>query len=223
MKVIAVLSLFSLILTVSPSFAAGPRNGGRNLGDDTGNNTPAGTRRGNGGTTGDVTNNGDFTGTNGQSRVSDAAFLRQSVHMALMEIMMGELALSNSQNAAVQEFAQHLIQDHTAQLEQAQTLAGAAGRTLPDTLSARDRASFNRLSGLSGEAFDRAWTQLMVSSHTTALALHQRAAQGARQESVRAYARAQLAPLATHLAQALELWEQYRANNTGPGTRGRGR
>lgn len=147
-------------------------------------------------------------------RATDQGFLRQSAQFALMEIAMAQIALTNSQDAIIQEFAQQVITDHTAQLEQAQTVADELEVTLPDSISVRDQRTLDRLAKLSGEELDRAWTQLMVTSHSGALPLHQQSAQRSRSEPIRAYARAQLVPLAAHLTEALEISEQFRGSNT---------
>lgn len=245
MKTLATLALCSLITAVSSS-AAPPRlghHGGNNVpaqpgtnNTDTpsGPNVPAAPIPGPGGTGGTNTDggfgngngNGGFGGggfVNGRSRGFDNSFIRQSAQMALMEIAAGEAALSNSQDSAIQELAQQLVTDHSAQLEQAQALAADAGFTLPGALATRDAKSLSRLPSEGGASFDRAWTQLMVSSHSSAFALHERAATRASQAATRAYARAQLVPLAAHLTMALDLYEQLRTGgttntNTPPGT-----
>ena len=215
MKAITLLALFGSLTIITPSFAAVSPNG------TNANGNVAGTNNNGGSVGGTNANNGGNTGTNGSggntrvARTFDELFLQQSAQAALFEIAMGQLALSNSQDAAVQAFAQELIQDHTAQLELLQTFAtnGVStngGFTIPDTLTTRDQTNITRLSSLSGVQFDRAWTRLMVSGHVSAFALHQRAAQRARGESVRAYARSLLEPLAAHLTTALELTEQLR-------------
>ena len=130
-----------------------------------------------------------------------------------MEIAMAQLALTNSQDAAVHQLAEHLIADHTTQLQQLQAVADELDTTLPGTLASKDRATVDRLGSSTGTQFDRAWLNAMVTSHQMALTLHTRGAQRGRNESVRAYARGQLIPLATHLAQALELLEQFQSGD----------
>lgn len=218
MKQIQLLALL-VSMAVTPAFGAGLGNtpDGQNTADINNHfapNQPARTGANGNGGTGEIPGNGNG---NGSARLSDQLFLRQSAQMALMEIAAGELALAQSEKAAIQEFAQHLINDHTEQLAQAQLLADELGVNLPDTLSARDQRELDRLASLSGDEFNRAWTRLMITSHSRAFSLHERAADRARHESVRAYARGQLVPLATHLATALELYEYFRATPKGRG------
>jgi predicted outer membrane protein len=237
MKPIRSLTLFALIVATTATMAAN-RHLNSNDGRDDGVAARPSGNNGNGddgvlarpGTngTGTTFDNGGGTGNNpnvprsqprggggqnGRNGLSDQAIIRQSAQAALAEIAMGELALSNSQNASVQAFAQELIQDHTTQLAQARALGADLGVTLSDTLARPDSAALKRLSALTGDEFDRAWAQAMVASHSTALGQHDRAAQRARSESVRAYAREQLVPLATHLAKALELAAQLNASS----------
>jgi putative membrane protein len=148
----------------------------------------------------------------------DATFLRQSAQAALLEIEMGHLALTNSENGAVREFAEHLVQEHSAQLTNVQQLADQMGVTLPTALSRTDRRAHTRLGRLSGASFDRAWTREMVLSHQRALRLHERAAFTGRNAEVRSYARSLLVPLATHLTTALALHDELRNPTANPTT-----
>jgi len=153
--------------------------------------------------------------TAAQNNASDQAFLRQSGSSGLMSVSLGELALTNSQDPGVLSLAQTVIQDDSAQLEQLDTLNSNLGITTSNRLSAADRATLSRLSRQTNGGFDRAWTKQVVTSYSKALALYQRAAQNSRNADVRAYARAQLAPTASHLAAALELSEEFRTNGNG--------
>jgi putative membrane protein len=106
-------------------------------------------------------------GTSGQAaRTSDTgtrSFAEQAMMANVAEIKLGELAQKKAQNAAVKDFAQMMVRDHTKaknELKQA-----AKGIDEPKQLDAKHQALSDRLSKLSGAEFDREYMMAMVDGH----------------------------------------------------------
>jgi putative membrane protein len=65
----------------------------------------------------------------------------------------------------VKTFGKRMADDHGKANDELKSLAQSKNITLPTDLDAKDKALRDRLSKLSGDAFDRAYMQAMVSDH----------------------------------------------------------
>lgn len=208
----------------------------------------------------------------GRLKRADQQFLTLALASGTAEVELARLAQSRAQNAELQRFAEHLVEDHTRVNGELRALGSRAGldwpenrgmpsgsrsgsgpadaamasssasasplpsgaasgappgaglRTTPGTtvnsgssgnspsagmgtpaLSASAQRTMERLQGLSGADFDRAFVQQMVSDHKRAVADFQRAAARASDSDVRRFAQQTLPGLQEHLQQARTL------------------
>jgi putative membrane protein len=102
-------------------------------------------------------------------------YMAQAASSDMFEIQSGQLALQASQNAAVRNFANMIIADHTRSTQM--LMAAAQGARLtppPPALLPPQQAMLDQLrSAGSGPAFDQAFQQIQIQAHQSALALHQ--------------------------------------------------
>ena len=91
----------------------------------------------------------------------------------LMEIAAGKLAIARSTSPAVQQFGAELVKDHSAADEQLLTLAAKRNVTIPAV--APSDPTLKYISGLTADAFDRAFIQMMLDDHIKAIELVQSA------------------------------------------------
>jgi putative membrane protein len=107
-------------------------------------------------------------GTSGQAP-RDAADARRFAEQAMMankaEVRLGELAGQRAQSAAVKEFAQMMVRDHTKGLNDLKAAVKGHGIEEPAQLDAKHQGLYDRLSKLSGAEFDRAYMMAMVDGH----------------------------------------------------------
>jgi putative membrane protein len=92
---------------------------------------------------------------------------------------MGQLAEQKGQSDAVKSFGRMLVDDHTANNEKAKQVANELGVTPPTQPSAKQKANYDKVSKLSGAAFDRQFAQMMVMDHKQDIAKFQREAKKA--------------------------------------------
>ncbi len=96
----------------------------------------------------------------------DQDFLKKAVIANLAEIELGRLAGQKAQNPEVKQFAQMMVNGHTKALDELKQLAqGSAGAELPSALDEKHLELQQKLSGLSGEEFDREYMAAMVDAH----------------------------------------------------------
>ena len=134
------------------------------------------------------------TGTSGQAAgaqfvKSDQRLLIDLAQANLAEIEAARLAQDKTQNQEVKNFAQQMINDHTKALQEVQQLAQARGVTLPTEADAKHKRMAQRLSGLSGDAFDRRYlAQSGVADHKKTHALLERVQGRAKDAELKALA-----------------------------------
>jgi len=99
---------------------------------------------------------------------TDARFVQTQTENNMAEYQAAQLALQRSHNQNVRNFAQKMITDHTyVQDTLNQIVQMHPHLPLPQTLTGQDRGTLDRLAGLSGPAFDRAYMNAMVQSNST--------------------------------------------------------
>lgn len=90
------------------------------------------------------------------------------------EILPSKLALEKAQNPAVKAYAQRMIKDHGMLEDSLHAMMRRQNITpapspLSNQLESQTESAMQRLQGLSGAEFDRAYMQVMVQSHQEAL------------------------------------------------------
>ncbi len=150
------------------------------------------------------------TGTAGRAQepttsTADRNFLIKSAHAGMAEVKMAELAAERASSEEVKEYARHILEDHQKANERVKDIASQQGITLPSDMDAKQKAAYDRLSKLSGEEFDRAFTREMVRDHKQDVSEFRRASKTARNPEVKEFASNTLPTLQQHLKRAQEL------------------
>jgi len=139
-------------------------------------------------------------------RPADANFLKQAAEAGLTEVEAGKLAVDKGVNTQVKGFAPQMIDDHTRMHAELRTLAGNKGVRLPIEPSLMQRGRIKLLSAADGGSFDRKFADAIgVKAHESALKLFQKAATGASDPEVKAFAEKAVPALQHHLEMAREL------------------
>jgi putative membrane protein len=108
------------------------------------------------------------------ARPSDAEIAHIVVTANTIDVEAGELARSKASNAEVRQFGEKMVSDHNGVNEQAGALAGKLNLTPADNATSQALKSAagetrQRLEGLSGDAFDRAYIENEVAFHQNVL------------------------------------------------------
>ena len=97
--------------------------------------------------------------------MQDKHFLRAATQGSNFEIKAGQLAQSNGSGDDVKQFGQMMVTDHSKLNEDMMPVAQDAGMTPPKGLSAKDKAEYQKLAALHGQAFDNAYITTMLKDH----------------------------------------------------------
>lgn len=150
--------------------------------------------------------NGSLPAAQATLSQQDIAFMQFAAQANLAEITMGQWALNRSHNSEVRAFAQQMITDHTAQLQQLQALAARKGVTLPTTLDPMHQQLLAMLSAVTDYYFDIAYMGVQVMDHRLTLARFEREAASGSDPDVKAFAAAAIPVLRMHLEEAIRIY-----------------
>ncbi|WP_158545051.1 DUF4142 domain-containing protein [Dyella monticola] len=136
-----------------------------------------------------------------QRRALDAreqAFVAQATSDDAMQIALGKLAMTRSANPRLRALASRIVSDHAALNLQFAKLASSSGHAhglSPQAISAMKA----HLESLHGEAFDQAFTGMMVWEHRKVIAAYEVAAKTSADPTLRTIAMRGIPVLQGHL------------------------
>jgi putative membrane protein len=133
---------------------------------------------------------------------ADKTFATEAANGGLAEVQLGQLAEQKATSPAVKEFAQRMVKDHTQANEDLMQLGKSENLSLPTQLDAKHRTEMDRLSAMSGNAFDTAYVQHMVQDHTQTVAEFQKQAQTGSDPALKSFAQKYLPIIQQHLQMA---------------------
>jgi putative membrane protein len=146
--------------------------------------------------------------------VNDSAFIRQALTGNVLEVRLGRLAQTKATNAAVKQFAQRMVTDHTTMQSQWGALAARAGLPSGVSLDPTQEQAARQLEQQSGVAFDRAYMSAMLQNHQQDLDLFQRQGTTADAPEVRQLAATGVTTIQQHLNMARQVGSQIGINTS---------
>jgi putative membrane protein len=152
------------------------------------------------------------------SKADDRHFMKEAAEDGLAEVELGQLAADKGSSPEVKKFGQRMVKDHTEANDQLKQVASQKGVTLPSSPSAKDKATKNKLSNLSGDAFDKAYMADMVKDHKKDVAAFQQESENGQDPDIKQFASKTLPTLQDHLKQAKSISPKTHqaANNSNP-------
>ncbi|MFF0574738.1 DUF4142 domain-containing protein [Streptosporangium saharense] len=148
----------------------------------------------------------------------DKTFLAQAHRSNLAEIESGRLAEKKSSDQTVKTIAKKLVADHLKLDAAVKKAAQQAGVTLPEQPAPKQRATLDRLSKLSGTAFDKAWIGAQIAGHRQTIAVINTELQDGSSAAIKKVASEAKPVVQGHL----QMLQQARGNGGGGGSDGGG-
>ena len=135
---------------------------------------------------------------------ADDAWMMKVAKGGMAEVELGKLASEKATTDAVKQFGQRMATDHSKANEELKALAANKKVTLPAEIAPEDKALRDRLTRLSGPAFDQAYMRAMVSDHVKDVNAFKMEANSGTDPDVKAWAAKTLPTLEQHLKMARE-------------------
>ncbi|HKU17170.1 MAG TPA: DUF4142 domain-containing protein [Steroidobacteraceae bacterium] len=140
--------------------------------------------------------------------VTPQSFASQAAIIGKAEIELGQIALKNTKDQKVRDYAQRMVTDHSAADKKLKAIAAKENLRLPQSLDPEHDALKQKLQGLKGEDFDRAYVSAMSKGHDKAVALFESASQQPQMpDELKQFAASTLPTLEQHQQMAHSLHE----------------
>ena len=130
---------------------------------------------------------------------ADEMFVMKVAKGGMAEVELGKLAAEKGSNDAVKKFGQRMADDHGKANDELATLAKSKNITMPTEIGPAEKALRDRLTKLSGPAFDQAYMKAMVSDHVKDIAEFRTESRSGKDPDVKAWATKTLPTLEEHL------------------------
>lgn len=140
----------------------------------------------------------------------DADFAVKAANGGLLEVQLGNLALTNASSAAVKQFGQMMIEDHSKASEELGKLAAAKNITIPAVLSSKAQKIMDDLSQKKGTDFDEDYISLMVEDHEEDIKEFKREVDNGKDAEMKAWAASKISILEHHLSGAKDAKERLK-------------
>ncbi|HEX5411271.1 MAG TPA: DUF4142 domain-containing protein [Terriglobia bacterium] len=141
-----------------------------------------------------------------QRKMTDQSFVKEAAEGGTAEVKLGKLAQEKGNTEAVKDFGKRMVTDHSKANEKLQDAASQANINVPqEQTSAKQQAAYERLSKLSGPAFDHAYARMMLRDHEKDVAAFRKEAKNGKQDSIKNFAANTLPVLEQHLALARQM------------------
>ena len=137
---------------------------------------------------------------------ADQKFMMMAATGGMAEVEMARLALEKSSSDAVKQYAQKMIDDHTAANNELMQVASAKGVTLPTQPDAKQMAMMAKMQKLSGMEFDTMYVkEAGVKGHETMEKLFMKESMSGKDMDAKAFAAKTLPTVRMHLQMAREM------------------
>jgi putative membrane protein len=134
-----------------------------------------------------------------QSGNPDQTFFEKAAQGGMAEVAAGKLAESKGNSADVKAFGAMMVKDHGKANDKLKALAAKKSVTLPADTGATHKAALQKLDGLSGDAFDKAYIAEMVDGHEMTAELLKYAIDSGADADAKAFAKEILPTVQSHL------------------------
>lgn len=138
-------------------------------------------------------------GTQKMVSSGDASFAMNAAQGGMAEVRLGQLAVEKASNPGVKAFGQKMVDDHSKANDSLKSAIASGTVTLPTGMSPQDQAEYNKLSQLSGPAFDKAYVKDMIKDHEEDIKAFQKEANRGKDPQLKSFASATLPTLQSHL------------------------
>jgi len=129
-------------------------------------------------------------------------FVREAAIGGLAEVELGRLASDKASSPEVKQFAQRMVTDHGKANGELKSLAEKKGISVPTDVDAKHKQTVEKLSKLSGAAFDRAYMDEMLKDHKKDVSEFKQQSTKGSDPELKAWATTTLPTLQEHLQMA---------------------
>lgn len=146
----------------------------------------------------------------------EKTFLLNAGTGGMVEVAASELILPKTKNAAVKQFAEMMVKDHTKVGAELAGIAKTKGITLPGQLADSKKNELDKMKQLTGDELDKKYIVMMINDHKQTIDWFDRATTYSN-SNIRQFAVNTLPALKEHAKMADEIGKKLNVSNAGNG------
>ena len=141
----------------------------------------------------------------------ESTFVKEAAEGGMMEVQLGKLAQEKAADDKVKQFGKRMEQDHSKVNDELKKIAADKGVQLSMDLDKKHKTNVDKLTKLSGTAFDKQYINDMVSDHKEDIKKFQRVADKGKDPDLKQFASQTLPTLKEHLRLAESTAQQAKS------------
>ena len=146
---------------------------------------------------------------------SDVKFADEAAIGGMAEVQLGQLAAQKGASDEVRQFGQRMVDDHSKANQDLMQVASGKGLALPTALDAKHQADVTKLSGLSGDKFDKAYVDMMLKDHKKDVGDFQKESTSGADADIKSFATRTLPTLQDHLQMIQRIHDKQALRKSG--------
>ncbi|MDC8447436.1 MAG: DUF4142 domain-containing protein [Nitrospira sp.] len=140
------------------------------------------------------------------------SFLEKAAEGQQIEISLGQLAAQRAVNERVKDLGQQMVEAHKKSSQQVEQLAMKGGVQLSPGVSEAHKQKVNKISQLSGHAFDRAYIDYILEDHETTVDEFRRRVETMQDQDIKQWIASTLPALQGHREMARQVKYKLQTN-----------
>ena len=144
-------------------------------------------------------------GKSDTASATDTAFIKKAADGGMTEVELGKVAEKNGQKENVKSFGTQMVKDHGKANDDLKSIAATMNVTLPAKVSAQHQAKIDKMSKMSGDAFDAAYVKGMVEDHQKTVADFEKASSTVKNADLKKFIDDTLPVIKGHLKMVKEM------------------
>jgi len=129
----------------------------------------------------------------------DRKFAMEAAMGGMLEVELGRLATQQGASAAVKQFGQRMVDDHSKANDELKQVASTKGIALPTELDEKHKDQLAKMQKMTGADFDKAYSKAMLSDHVKDVAAFEKQSTKGGDADLKAFASKTLPTLQEHL------------------------
>ncbi len=138
-------------------------------------------------------------------QVDDKKFAKDAAMGGLYEVELGKVAAQKGATDGVKQFGQKMVDDHSKANDQLKEILTKESIDAPTSLDSKHQSRLDKISKLSGPAFDKAYIKDQVKDHEKDVDAFQLEAQNGHDPNFKQFASSTLPTLQQHLTMVKDL------------------
>lgn len=151
----------------------------------------------------------------GKLASGDRTFVEKAAAGGMAEVAAGKLAQEKGSSDGVKQFGARMVAEHTKANDELMQIATSKGIQPPADVDRKHKTTMDKLSKLSGAAFDREYVKGQVADHKDTAKLMDKEAKSGRDADLKAFAAKTLPVVQEHLQMVVGMDDSMKNMKTG--------